>query len=61
MAILSQVLNGILLPVVLLFMLLLVNKSHLMGKDANPRLYNIVAWTLTAIITVLTIVMLVLQ
>jgi len=61
MAILSQVLNGILLPVVLLFMLLLVNKKHLMGKDANPRLYNVVAWTLTAIITVLTIVMLVLQ
>jgi NRAMP (natural resistance-associated macrophage protein)-like metal ion transporter len=60
-AVLSQVLNGILLPFVLVFMLLLVNKTELMGKHKNRRLYNIAAWTLTAIITALTVFMLVTQ
>jgi Mn2+/Fe2+ NRAMP family transporter len=60
-AVLSQVLNGILLPFVLVFMLLLVNKTELMGKHKNRQLYNIAAWTLTAIITALTVFMLVTQ
>jgi Mn2+/Fe2+ NRAMP family transporter len=60
-AVLSQVLNGILLPAVLIFMLLLVNKDHLMGKLANSRVYNAIAWGLTAIVIVLTVAMLVLQ
>jgi Mn2+/Fe2+ NRAMP family transporter len=58
MAVLSQVLNGILLPFVLVFMLLLVNKRDLMGGYANSRGYNLVAWALTAVITVLTAFML---
>ncbi len=58
MAILSQVLNGVLLPFVLVFMLLLVNKRDLMGAYANSRGYNLVAWALTAVITVLTAFML---
>lgn len=57
-AILSQVLNGVLLPVVLVFMLLLVNKRDLMGTHANSRGYNLVAWGLTAVITMLTVFML---
>jgi Mn2+/Fe2+ NRAMP family transporter len=57
-AILSQVLNGILLPFILVFMLLLVNKRDLMGLYTNSRGYNLVAWALTAIITVLTVFML---
>jgi Mn2+/Fe2+ NRAMP family transporter len=60
-AVLSQVLNGILLPAVLIFMLLLVNKRDLMGNLANSRWYNVVAWGLTAIVIVLTVFMLVLQ
>ena len=60
-AVLSQVLNGILLPAVLIFMLLLVNKSDLMGRFKNPKLYNAIAWVLTVIVIVLTIAMLVLQ
>lgn len=60
-AVLSQVLNGILLPAVLIFMLLLVNKSDLMGRFKNPKLYNAIAWVLTLIVIVLTIAMLVLQ
>lgn len=56
-AVLSQVLNGILLPFVLLFMLLLVNKSELMGKYVNSRFFNIVAWTTASAMIVLTVAM----
>jgi NRAMP (natural resistance-associated macrophage protein)-like metal ion transporter len=59
LAVLSQVLNGVLLPFVLVFMLLLVNRKSLMGNKRNPRVYNLVAWTLTALTTILTAVMLV--
>lgn len=54
MAVLSQVLNGILLPFVLVFMLLLVNKRELMGEYVNKRSYNIVAWGLTGVVIILT-------
>ncbi len=50
-AILSQVLNGILLPVILIFMLKLVNKHELMGKYKNTLSFNIIAWT-TAVIVI---------
>jgi NRAMP (natural resistance-associated macrophage protein)-like metal ion transporter len=54
-AILSQVVNGIVLPFVLIFMLLLVNKKELMGEHVNSRFYNIVAWTTVVLMIVLTI------
>src|SRR6201982_3598900 len=41
----SQVLNGVVLPFVLIFMLLLINKKDLMGEYTNTRLFNIIAWT----------------
>jgi len=37
----SQASNGILLPFVLIFMLLLVNNKRLMGEYTNSRIYNI--------------------
>jgi len=40
----SQVANGVLLPVVLTFMLLLVNRRQLMGKYTNSAFANVVAW-----------------
>ena len=58
-AVLSQVLNGVLLPAVLIFMLVLVNRKSLMGNKTNGRAYNAVAWTLTALGTGLTVLMLV--
>jgi NRAMP (natural resistance-associated macrophage protein)-like metal ion transporter len=58
LAVLSQVLNGVLLPFVLVFMLILVNRRSLMKNRTNGRTYNIVAWTMTALATILTIVML---
>jgi len=57
-AVFSQVLNGVLLPFVLVFMLVLVNRRSLMGAKVNSRLYNVVAWTLTVLATVLMVVML---
>jgi NRAMP (natural resistance-associated macrophage protein)-like metal ion transporter len=52
-SILSQVINGIAIPPVLIFMLLLVNKKDLMGDFVNSRVYNIVAWITTVVMTVL--------
>jgi NRAMP (natural resistance-associated macrophage protein)-like metal ion transporter len=49
--ILSQVLNGVLLPLVLLFMLKLINKHDLMGKWTNSRWLNVIAWA-TALIVI---------
>ena len=51
----SQVLNGISLPPVLIFMLLLINKRELMGTYVNSRLFNIIAWATAIIIILLTI------
>jgi len=55
-SILSQVLNGIAVPPVLIFMLLLVNKKELMGEYVNSRLYNVVAWVTTAVMIGLSVV-----
>jgi len=54
-SILSQVINGIAIPPVLVFMLLLVNKKELMGEYVNSRTYNAIAWATTAIMTILSI------
>ena len=40
----SQVVNGMVLPFVLVFMLLLINKKELMGEYVNTRLFNVIAW-----------------
>ena len=55
--VLSQVLNGVLLPFVLLFMLLLINKTHLMGKYVNPGFFNWVAWGTAVVMIVLSILL----
>jgi NRAMP (natural resistance-associated macrophage protein)-like metal ion transporter len=53
--VLSQVVNGITLPFVLIFMLLLINKKELMDKYTNSRLFNWVAWATTVVMIALTI------
>jgi Mn2+/Fe2+ NRAMP family transporter len=50
----SQVVNGIVLPVVLVFMLILVNSRKLMGAHKNGRVYNILSWVTVAVLVVLT-------
>jgi len=41
----SQVLNGLLLPVVLICMILLVNDKKIMGEYVNKPMNNIIGWT----------------
>jgi Mn2+/Fe2+ NRAMP family transporter len=55
--VLSQVVNGAVLPFVLVFMLLLINKKDLMGEYVNKRAFNAVAWTTTVIMILLTAVL----
>jgi NRAMP (natural resistance-associated macrophage protein)-like metal ion transporter len=50
MILLSQVLNGMLLPFVLIPMVVLVNKKDLMGAWVNPRWFNLVTWVSLVII-----------
>ena len=57
-AILSQVLNGVLLPVVIILMLLLINRADLMGEHKNSGLGNGIAWGTSVIVSVLTLWML---
>src|SRR6202158_1847155 len=54
-AVLSQVVNGVVLPFVLIFMLLLINKKELMGEYVNTRLFNAVAWVTTVVMIVLSV------
>jgi Mn2+/Fe2+ NRAMP family transporter len=51
---LSQVANGVALPLVLVFMLLLVNREELMGDQVNGRFFNAVAWVTTVVMILLT-------
>ncbi|MGI8469763.1 MAG: Nramp family divalent metal transporter [Pyrinomonadaceae bacterium] len=53
-----QVLNGVLLPIVLVFILLLVNQRRLMGDLKNSTLYNFLGWGTFAMITLAVVVML---
>jgi Mn2+/Fe2+ NRAMP family transporter len=56
-AVLSQVANGVVLPFVLVFMLLLSNDRELMGEHVNTRGFNIVAWITVVVMIVLTVAM----
>ena len=51
----SQVLNGILLPVVLICMILLVNNKKIMGIHVNKALPNIIAWVSIVILIALSL------
>jgi len=55
MILLSQVFNGALLPFVLVFMILLINKERLMKKWKNNAFYNAVGWISVVLVTVLTL------
>jgi len=55
MILFSQVLNGVLLPFVLIFMILLINRPGLMKEWTNSRGYNLVAWVAVAVMIGLTL------
>jgi NRAMP (natural resistance-associated macrophage protein)-like metal ion transporter len=50
----SQIVNGMLLPFVLIYMLRLANDEKLMGVHRNGRWFNLVAWTTTVVMIALT-------
>jgi len=55
----SQVLNGILLPVVLVSMILLINNKKIMGRYTNKPFQNIIGWGAVGIIAVLSVLLLI--
>lgn len=55
---LSQDINGILLPVILIFILLLVNDRRIMGRHVNGPFYNVIAWGTAIVLIALTLVLL---
>src|SRR5712692_9177476 len=57
--VLSQVLNAILLPFVLVFVILLLNDKELMGGYTTSRWYNIVSWFTVVVMIVLTIALMI--
>ncbi|MEW6335526.1 MAG: Nramp family divalent metal transporter [Thermodesulfobacteriota bacterium] len=57
----SQVINGAILPVILVFMLVLVNDRRIMGAHTNSLVMNIVSWLTVGILSVLSLTMLALM
>ncbi|MGB2591162.1 MAG: Nramp family divalent metal transporter [Candidatus Acidiferrum sp.] len=55
--ILSQVGNGVWLPVVVIFILLLVNRRDLMGEHVNTTTFNFVAWVTAVAMIILTLIL----
>jgi Mn2+/Fe2+ NRAMP family transporter len=56
-SVLSQVANGVVLPLVLVFMLFLTNDRELMGSYTNSRAFNVIAGTTVVVMIVLTLLM----
>ncbi|MBM7868521.1 divalent metal cation transporter [Heliobacterium gestii] len=55
---LSQVVNGILLPPILIFMVLLASNRNIMGEHVNSKGYNLIAWLFTVLLILLTLLLL---
>ena len=57
----AQVINGVLLPVLLVFLVFIAGDRHIMGAYRNGRVWTVLTWATIVLITVLTIVMFALQ
>lgn len=57
----AQVINGVLLPVLLVFLVFIARDRRIMGDYRNGRVWNILTWATIVLITVLTVIMFVLQ
>src|SRR6516162_4436121 len=53
----SQVGNGVWLPIVVIFILLLINRKDLMGEHTNTVLFNVIAWITAVAMILLTFVL----
>jgi NRAMP (natural resistance-associated macrophage protein)-like metal ion transporter len=54
----TQFLNGLLLPIVLIFVLLLVNDPDIMGEHTNSMLMNVLSYATTGVLVLLTLALL---
>jgi NRAMP (natural resistance-associated macrophage protein)-like metal ion transporter len=55
----SQVLNGMVLPFILIFMLLLINDKKLMGDHTNGAVFNTIAWVTSIVLIALTLLLII--
>jgi Mn2+/Fe2+ NRAMP family transporter len=55
----TQVLNAILLPIVLVCMMIIVNKTEIMGDYTNKRYQNIIGWSTSILLIILSAVLLI--
>jgi len=59
--ILSQAVNGVLLPFLMIFMILIINDRRIMGRYVNGRWFNVIAWVTVVVVIALTVALLALQ
>ena len=53
----TQCVNGLLLPVILIAIVKLANNEEIMGKHRNTTAFNAVAWTITAVVSSLSLLL----
>jgi len=54
---LAQEINGILLPFILIFMIILVNDKRIMGEHVNSKWYNFIVWSTAVLLIALTLIL----
>ena len=59
--VLSQAVNGVLLPFLLIFMMIIVNDRRIMGRYVNSRTYNVMGWATVITVIGLTVALLVMM
>ena len=59
--VLSQAVNGVLLPFLLIFMMIIINDRRIMGRHVNGRVYNVLGWTTVVVVIGLTVSLLGMQ
>jgi Mn2+/Fe2+ NRAMP family transporter len=57
--IVAQVINGVLLPILLVYIVLLVNDRNIMGDMANGRINNAIAYTTVVLLSALSLIMII--
>ena len=56
--VMSQAVNGVLLPFLLIFMMIIINDTRIMGRYTNGHAYNFVGWTTVTVVIGLTVALL---
>jgi Mn2+/Fe2+ NRAMP family transporter len=59
--VLSQAVNGVLLPFLLIYMMKIVNDRRVMGRYVNGPIYNVLGWTTVVVVIGLTVALLVMM